>query len=174
VIKATYLPVTAVHAIFEAVQGRSYALVLREERIDLTISELHHSLADGVEIIFIGLVPADEVEELKMHLNEVADISASVVPDWSDSDSFAFNITHKDATKEHAVAEVLQGLGVSKAEAIGIGDADNDLHLFRSVGLKIAMGNATPALKTAADCIAPPVDEDGLASIIEKYADLTH
>jgi len=32
------------------------------------------------------------------------------------------------------------------------------------------MGNATPHLKTAADIVAPSVDEDGLAEIIERFA----
>lgn len=36
-------------------------------------------------------------------------------------------------------------------------------------GLKIAMGNAVPELKAIADEIAPPLESDGLAYILEKY-----
>ena len=36
-------------------------------------------------------------------------------------------------------------------------------------GLKIAMGNAVPELKAIADFIAPTVEEDGVATVIEKF-----
>lgn len=36
-------------------------------------------------------------------------------------------------------------------------------------GLKVAMGNAVQDLKEIADYIAPSVDEDGIADVIEKF-----
>jgi hypothetical protein len=36
-------------------------------------------------------------------------------------------------------------------------------------GLGVAMGNASPALKAAADYIAPPVDNEGVVEIIERF-----
>lgn len=36
-------------------------------------------------------------------------------------------------------------------------------------GLKVAMGNAVSELKTIADYIAPTIDEDGVADVIEKF-----
>jgi hydroxymethylpyrimidine pyrophosphatase-like HAD family hydrolase len=36
-------------------------------------------------------------------------------------------------------------------------------------GLKIAMSNAVPELKVIADYIAPSIDDDGVADIIEKF-----
>jgi hydroxymethylpyrimidine pyrophosphatase-like HAD family hydrolase len=36
-------------------------------------------------------------------------------------------------------------------------------------GFKVAMGNAVPELKAIADYIAPSVEEDGLAHVLEKY-----
>lgn len=52
---------------------------------------------------------------------------------------------------------------------IGVGDGYNDFPLLMSCGLKIAMGNAIEELKDIADYIAPSVDEDGLAKVIDKY-----
>jgi hydroxymethylpyrimidine pyrophosphatase-like HAD family hydrolase len=63
----------------------------------------------------------------------------------------------------------LQLLGVDKDTVIGVGDTDNDLPLFESVGFKIAMANGTEKLKRSADYIAPSVDEDGLAFIIDMF-----
>lgn len=36
-------------------------------------------------------------------------------------------------------------------------------------GLRVAMGNAVDDLKAIADYIAPSVDDDGLAEVIEKF-----
>jgi hydroxymethylpyrimidine pyrophosphatase-like HAD family hydrolase len=33
----------------------------------------------------------------------------------------------------------------------------------------VAMGNASPMVKAAADYIAPPVDEEGVVEIIERF-----
>lgn len=170
ILSQTTLPPEAVHAVYELAKGRGYEVVLRDERIDASVAKIHPTLAEGIEIIFIGLVPPEHAHPLKAALEAIPGIAASMVPDWYDGTLLAFNITHINATKEHAVADVLGRLGVPKEAAIGIGDGDNDLHLFKSVGLKIAMGNASPALKAAADLIAPSVDDDGLADIIERYA----
>jgi hydroxymethylpyrimidine pyrophosphatase-like HAD family hydrolase len=60
-------------------------------------------------------------------------------------------------------------LGVKYEEIIGVGDSYNDYSLLMASGLKVAMGNAVKELKDVADYIAPSVDEDGLAEVIERY-----
>ena len=50
-----------------------------------------------------------------------------------------------------------------------MGDGYNDFPLLMASGLKIAMGNAVPELKEIADFVAPTVEEDGVAVIIEKF-----
>jgi hypothetical protein len=52
---------------------------------------------------------------------------------------------------------------------MGVGDQENDVPLVRWAGLGIAMGNAAPAVKEAADWIAPPLKEDGAAVAIERF-----
>lgn len=75
---------------------------------------------------------------------------------------------HSEATKEHAVAELLRLQGIESANTIGIGDGGNDIHLFNAVGRKIAMGNAVPALKAQADQVIGSVTADGLAEFLES------
>ncbi|HXS15232.1 MAG TPA: HAD hydrolase family protein, partial [Candidatus Saccharimonadales bacterium] len=58
---------------------------------------------------------------------------------------------------------------ISTEEIIGIGDGHNDFPLLMACGLKVAMGNAVDDLKAIADYIAPSVDEDGVADVIEKF-----
>ena len=74
-----------------------------------------------------------------------------------------------DVSKGHALALLADHLGLPLEETIGIGDNDNDLELVEWAGLGVAMGNASPALKAAADYIAPPVDKEGVVEIIERF-----
>jgi Cof subfamily protein (haloacid dehalogenase superfamily) len=74
-------------------------------------------------------------------------------------------------SKGHALARLADHLNISLEETIGIGDNDNDLELVERAGLGVAMGNASPALKAAADYIAPLIDKDGVAEVIERFVD---
>lgn len=80
------------------------------------------------------------------------------------------HIVNSEATKEHAIIELLSRLGVEKDSTIGIGDGHNDTHLFNSVGTKVAMGNAVQDLKDAADVVIGNVQVDGLAEYFEKLS----
>jgi Cof subfamily protein (haloacid dehalogenase superfamily) len=74
-----------------------------------------------------------------------------------------------DVSKGHALARLTDHLGISLGETIGIGDNDNDLELVEQAGLGVAMGNASTAVKAAADYVAPPVDEEGVVDVIERF-----
>lgn len=84
-------------------------------------------------------------------------------------DKFGFNITHVKATKLHGLTIVCEKLGIDPQDTIGVGDGYNDFPLLLACGLKIAMGNAAEELKAIADFVAPSVDEDGVATVIEKF-----
>jgi Cof subfamily protein (haloacid dehalogenase superfamily) len=72
------------------------------------------------------------------------------------------------ANKGAALALVAERLGISRAETIAFGDGANDLPMIQWAGLGVSMGSAKPEVLAAADKIAPPYDEDGLATVIEE------
>lgn len=78
-------------------------------------------------------------------------------------------ISSAQATKQHAVIEFARLIGISPSEIIGIGDHYNDFPLLMACGFKIAMGNAVSELKAIADYVAPSVEQDGLAHVLEKF-----
>lgn len=78
-------------------------------------------------------------------------------------------INHAEATKQHGIFEVAKILKIKPEEIIGVGDGYNDFPLLMACGLKIAMGNAVPELKEIADYVAPSVENDGVAHIIQKF-----
>ena len=60
-------------------------------------------------------------------------------------------------------------LGIGREEIACIGDGENDLSMFASSGLRIAMGNAVDMLKVQADHITETNRNDGAAKAIEHY-----
>lgn len=84
-------------------------------------------------------------------------------------EKFGVIITHANATKLHGIHKISELLYVDPQEMIGVGDSYNDFPLLLACGLKVAMGNAIEDLKAIADYVAPHVNEDGVADVIEKF-----
>lgn len=118
-------------------------------------------------IICVSLDPsfADMLVEKLTHIPTIA---VYKVPDWEKGEVGVF-VSHTSATKQHGIMEVAKILNINTHEIIGIGDGYNDFPLLMACGLKVAMGNAVPELKEIADYIAPSVEEDGVAHVIEKF-----
>jgi hydroxymethylpyrimidine pyrophosphatase-like HAD family hydrolase len=72
-------------------------------------------------------------------------------------------------SKGRSVARLAEHIGISREETIAVGDNENDLTMVEWAGLGVAMGNATPQVKSAADWVAPSVAEDGVAEIVEQF-----
>ena len=79
------------------------------------------------------------------------------------------NAISRLVSKAKALRDMIDYQGVSFDEILAVGDSFNDISTFEVAGTKVAMGNAPDALKQLADWIAPPVDQDGVAAVIEKY-----
>jgi hypothetical protein len=80
---------------------------------------------------------------------------------------FFTEIAPVGVTKWSAIQRVARDWGIADAEICAVGDDVNDIPMIRAAGLGVAMGNALPAVKAAADRIAPSHDEDGLAAVVE-------
>ena len=79
------------------------------------------------------------------------------------------DFTNIAASKGIAAQKWATLMGIDPKLMIGVGDSYNDLALLEACGLKVAMGNGAEELKLQADFIAPPVDKDGVAFVIEKF-----
>lgn len=78
-------------------------------------------------------------------------------------------VTDVNANKFHALTELRRLLRVTIEQTLAIGDSGNDLPLFQNAGVKVAMGNAIPALKAAADYEVRSVGEDGWAEAMRRF-----
>ncbi len=117
-------------------------------------------------IIFIEQLNKNNTEEIMNKLQRIENIVTHKVHSWK-SDCFDVHVTHRDATKRHALKILLNMLGIPKNQVISAGDGNNDLPLFELSGYRIAMENGMEELKSKADFIAKKADEDGLAIALE-------
>lgn len=79
------------------------------------------------------------------------------------------DIIAKDGGKVWGVQHYLEEMGIKPEEAAAIGDGANDMGMLRYVGLGIAMGNASDAVKACADYVTANLEDDGLAKALEHF-----
>ena len=60
-------------------------------------------------------------------------------------------------------------LGFTAADTVAFGDGENDVELVEWAAFGIAVGNAHRRVLDAADWICPPVDEEGVAQVLEAF-----
>jgi hydroxymethylpyrimidine pyrophosphatase-like HAD family hydrolase len=80
---------------------------------------------------------------------------------------FICEFAPEGVTKWSAILRLASEWGIDENEICAVGDDVNDIAMIRAARLGVAMGNAQPAVKAAADRIAPTHDEDGLARVVE-------
>ena len=73
-----------------------------------------------------------------------------------------------EGTKSRALRFLCERWGIDPGRAIAFGDADNDIDMLRFAGHGVAVGGMTDEVREAADAVAPPVHEDGVALYLEK------
>ena len=82
---------------------------------------------------------------------------------------WAVDFTLKGVDKGSGIARMGEMLEVAPSEMAAVGDSYNDLPMLRACGLPIAMGGAPPEVLALAAHVAPPVEEDGLAAVIDRF-----
>jgi Cof subfamily protein (haloacid dehalogenase superfamily) len=77
-------------------------------------------------------------------------------------------LTAVGADKGVALAVACRDLGLDPSEVVAIGDADNDIEMFRVTGGSFAMGQASEEVKAAARATTGTNEDDGVAQAIER------
>lgn len=104
--------------------------------------------------------PADKQAEFLAHC------PGCVAVRWNDD---FVDVLPAGGGKPEGIAHVLQALGLDRTQSIAFGDGGNDVEMLRYAGIGVAMGNACPEAKAAADYVTDPVTEDGLAHALAHF-----
>lgn len=86
------------------------------------------------------------------------------------SEPFYLEVLHPSASKGKALKSLTELLGLTNDEVMAIGDNENDLDMIAYAGMGVAMGNAVPKVKEQAVYITDTNANDGVATVIEKFA----
>ena len=120
--------------------------------------------APGLEKINVIECPRSELPNLQQELTalEIFDLSSSM--------SYGgIEAVPRACSKGNAIRWLCKELGIAMTRCAAFGDSSNDREMLAAVGCGVAMENAPDDLKTAAHCVAPPYDQDGIARFIREH-----
>lgn len=130
----------------------------------VAVAEFGKALEGAAKIVGVSTDP-EFLMQSETELARLLDGAATVAR----SQVYYLDITDRLANKGEGLLQMAKLLGVPPAEIAVIGDGGNDVSMFEHAGLSIAMGNAQPAVKAAADLVTASNEEDGFAQAVERF-----
>lgn len=132
---------------------------------ELVISEnMKEEINEGAAKVIILKHP-DEAQKVKEKLEKELGAEYEVAT----SKPFFIEVNDKGISKGVSLDSLCQKLGLTKDNVMALGDGLNDLSMIEFAGMGVAVANANPKLKEAANFISLSNDEDGFAYAIEKF-----
>ena len=80
-------------------------------------------------------------------------------------------ILNPEGGKDKALAWLCKYLGVPRGQTVAFGNGYNDVQMLEWAGLGVGIGGAVPEVLEVADLVAPPIEEDGAAQVLEGLMD---
>ena len=110
------------------------------------------------DIAIARTIQADEVREV------VKEFPVRII-----DTGFAIHIQAPGFTKGDALAALAPVLGLTPRDFLAIGDSVNDIEMIQGAGAGVAVANAHPDAKKAADWVTNKEFGDGVTEVIQKY-----
>jgi len=82
---------------------------------------------------------------------------------------WCLEVHHEQSGKCNGLQRVADRLGLQREEILAVGDHINDLKMLEFAGIGVAMGNAIPEIRAAADYVTGTLQEDGVAQALERF-----
>lgn len=117
----------------------------------------------GLEKMGASFVTEDGRDEATRRLRARGDLEVI------DMGPTEIEITRAGATKGTGVDWLTAYLGLGRGDTVAFGDSENDLPLLGHVGRFVGMGNSTPAVAARADELTGRVEDEGVATWLERF-----
>ncbi|MBO6148891.1 MAG: HAD family phosphatase [Lachnospiraceae bacterium] len=78
-------------------------------------------------------------------------------------------INSRDANKGEGIKRLAEYLKLPMESTMALGDGSNDSAMLRAAGVGVAMGNAAPDVKSAADFVTGNNDSEGVRQALERW-----
>lgn len=115
----------------------------------------HQNQIDSIDVVVGNLRTKKEIWAKLDQTSKDIYITSSV--------SQLIEISHKNAGKHSGLRFIRDYLHLAPEQTAAFGDGDNDVDLLNAAGIGIAMENASPKCKAAADAVTLHHDLDGVA-----------
>ena len=109
----------------------------------------------------------DAIESLEVELNDKFNGDLYVTR----SLSYFCEILHPDAGKDKAIGWLCSHLDISPTDTLAFGNGYNDIEMLSEAGLGVAVDGGVPQAIAAADLVAPSMEDDGVARVLEYLLD---
>ena len=138
----------------------------RNRRDVLVVDDLRDLAGRGpTRLLAVG--GEDDVYALERRLNEQLDSRLHVtrsLPTFCE-------MIHPNGGKHMALEWLCGHLGIDTKSTIAFGNGYNDVHMLEWAALGVAVGDAVPEALSVANRVAPTLDQDGPAHILEELLD---
>jgi Cof subfamily protein (haloacid dehalogenase superfamily) len=135
---------------------------LNPDDIQVARAEVLAAPAIKMLIRLPGAASADMRAAMAPHLDGRADITYS-------TDKGLIELSAPGITKASGLAIAAERLGVDHRAILAFGDMPNDVPMLRLAGHGVAMGNAHPEARAAADEVTASNIADGVARVLERW-----
>lgn len=147
---------------------------IEDPRVNRMVKELRRPVEHFREFIRRENRPLQKIQMFFRDMDrrrEALESLAREFPDMAVTSSISNNIEINDraATKGEALRFLCRYLGLEIRDTMAFGDGSNDMSMIQAAGIGVAMANADPGLKAAADFVTDTNDADGVAKAIERF-----
>jgi Cof subfamily protein (haloacid dehalogenase superfamily) len=145
--------------------GREAAYVPRWDNGEVLVAPVEELVAPGV-VKLLARVEGTRSDDLLVRAREVVGELAECTHSSGDG---LVEISASGVSKASGLALLAAEWGIEAPDTIAFGDMPNDLAMLAWAGRSIAMGNAHPDVRAAADEVTATNDDDGVAKVLERW-----
>jgi len=135
---------------------------LNPDNTEVSLEDLLSAPAVKLLIRKAGARSSDMAAALAKHVGLEGDITYS-------TNNGLVEIVPLGISKATGVEELARPQGIAAADVVAFGDMPNDVPMLRWAGHGVAMGNAHPEARAAADEVTAANTDDGLARVLERW-----
>ncbi len=153
-------------------EGMGWYIREREEANDprlKRVEDVRAHVAPGVTCVtLMGREPEIRIAEREMRdrFGDVATLHA--FHNWYSPDWWWLTVHGREANKGHALGVLRRLCGLEDHEVVAFGDTEGDIPLFDAADVSIAVRNADPPVRAAADHVIGPNDDDSVVRFVER------
>lgn len=135
---------------------------LNPDNTEVSLDDVLSAPAVKLLIRKAGMPSADMAAALAPHVGIEGDLTYS-------TNNGLVEVVPLGVSKATGVDEIARPLGITAEDVIAFGDMPNDIPMLLWAGHGVAMGNAHPEAKAAADEVTTSNIDDGLARVLERW-----